>query len=137
MDIIIFVILVVGFGLWLASRMFSTKATAKTMAKIQLKKYRDLTRGKQSSHEEKHDVYLKIIQSRTGLVKDRDEAYEVIGLAHDLASKRDGFLDAEVNLVWVVIAMWAKEQSMHGKQINGDTLTKVYRSVRSVISEAL
>jgi|GEM_PF-3133363 len=107
------------------------------MAKIQLKEYRNLTRGKQLSHEEKHNVYLKIIQSRTGLAKDQDEAYEVIGLAHDFASKRDGFLDADVNLVWVVIAMWAKEQSMHGKQINGDTLTNVYRAVRSVINEAL
>lgn len=137
MDILIFVILVVVFGVWLASRMFSIMATAKTMAKIQLKRYNQLARGKQLSHEEKHDVYLKIIQSRAGLVKDQDEAYEVIGLAHDLASKRDGFLDAEVNLAWVVIAMWAKEQSMHGKRVTGDNLTKVYRAVRSVINETL
>lgn len=137
MDIFIFVILVAGFAVWLASRMFSIKATVKTMSKIQLKKYREIARGKQLSHEEKHDVYLKIIQSRPGLAKDQDDAYEVIGLAHDLASKRDGFLNAEVNLVWVVIAMWAKEQSMYGKQINGDKLTKVYRAVRSVISESL
>lgn len=137
MDILIFAILVVAFDIWLASRMFSIKATTKTMAKIQLKKYKELTRGKQLSHEEKHDAYLKIIQSRAGLAKDRDEAYEVIGLAHDLASKRDGFLDAEVNLVWVVIAMWAKEQSAHGKRVSGDSLTKVYRAVRSVISKTL
>lgn len=137
MDILIFVILVVAFGVWLASRMFSIKATAKTMARIQLKKYKELARDKQLSHEQKHDAYLKIIQSRAGLVKDQDEAYEVIGLAHDLASKRDGFLDAEVNLVWVVIAMWAKEQSIHGKHVSGDSLTKVYRAVRSVINETL
>lgn len=137
MDILIFVVLVVAFGVWLASRMFSIKATAKSMAKIQLKKYKELARGKQLNYEEKRDAYLKIIQGRTGLVRDQDEAYEVIGLAHDLASKRDGFLDAEVNLVWVVIAMWAKEQSMNGKHISGDNLTKVYRAVRSVISETL
>lgn len=137
MDILIFVILVVALGIWLTSRVFSIKTTSKTMAKIQLKKYKELTQAKQLSQEQKHDAYLKIIQSRAGLVKDQDEAYEVIGLAHDLASKRDGFLDAEVNLVWVVIAMWAKEQSLHGKRVSGDSLTKVYRAVRSVISETL
>ena len=137
MDIIILVIVVVAFAVWLSSRMFSINATVKTMAKIQLKKYNQFARGKKLSYEEKRDAYLKVIQSRAGLVKDQDEAYEVIGLAHDLATKRDGFLDADVNLVWVVIAMWAKEQSMFGKQINGDKLTKAYRAVRSVISESL
>ena len=137
MDIIIFVGLVVAFGAWLASRMFSVKTTAKSMAKIQLKKYNKITKGRKLSHEEKHDAYLSIIQSRSGLVKNQDEAYEVIGLAHDLGSKRDGFVNTEVNLMWVVVAMWAKEQSMNGKYVNGNRLTKVYRAVRSVIDESL
>ena len=104
-------------------RSTSKRGRAKRLAKKLVANYH--MHKNQNPNLDEAGLYKKVVQSAPLRYSD-DRFLEIVKFARQLSEQRDGVLDAQVNLMWLIAAVCIVEIGGSGGQVSGYHATRMY-----------